>query len=74
MLQRDFFFKSSKCGLAHLCMMPSNLYSQSTHLFSQRTHAPVIFLPVFYMSLPQKDISSQKQAISPSLSHCRMTY
>ena len=23
MLQRDFFSKSSKCGLAHLCMMPS---------------------------------------------------
>ena len=23
MLQRDFFSKSSKCGLDHLCMMPS---------------------------------------------------
>ena len=23
MLQRDFFSKSSKCRLAHLCMMPS---------------------------------------------------
>ena len=25
MLQRAFFSKSSKCGLAHLCMMPSKL-------------------------------------------------
>ena len=24
MLQRNVFSKSSKCGLAHLCMMPSN--------------------------------------------------
>ena len=26
MLQLDFFSKSSKCGLAHLCMMPSLIF------------------------------------------------
>ena len=51
MLQRDFFSKSSKCGLAHLSMMPSNysiIISLSLYLICLKITDRIFYLLYTY--------------------------